>query len=171
VPDPHRPDLAAELLRRMDADQHARGVRANGRNVAPDHELMRAVDTRNTAALQRIINAHGWPGHCLVGVQAARAAWLIAMHAQPDFQMRALGSLRRAIDHGEATPRQLAYLTDRCLMNQDRPQLYGTQYQDAGDGRGPLLWKVADPDRLDARRAEVGLGPHADHDLAIRENP
>jgi hypothetical protein len=117
-----------------------------------------------------VINEHGWPGHSLVGEQAARAAWLITMHAEPDFQMRALALLRNAVDHGEATPQQLAYLTDRCLMNQDRPQLHGTQYHDRHDGRGYQLWPVADPDTLDARRAKAGLGPHAAYDAITRVN-
>ncbi|WP_431044020.1 DUF6624 domain-containing protein [Streptomyces sp. P1-3] len=165
---PPQPRLADELLRRMAADQYARGVRADGTVVARDSELMRTVDADNTQALQRIINDYGWPGHSLVGEEAANAAWLIAQHAELDFQLRALDLLRDAVDRGEATTTHLAYLTDRCLMRQDRPQLYGTQYLDTGDGRGMRLWDVAEPDRLDARRAEVGLGPQADYEAVVR---
>ncbi|WKX70063.1 DUF6624 domain-containing protein [Streptomyces sp. XD-27] len=167
---PQRPDIADELLRRMAADQHARGVRDDGTLVARDPELMHTVDADNTRALQRIINEHGWPGHSLVGEEAANAAWLIAQHAELDFQLRVLDLLHEAVDRGEATPMQLAYLTDRVLLRQDRPQVYGTQYLDTGDGRGMQVWKVTDPDRLDARRTEVGLGPHADYDAEIRSN-
>ena len=165
---PQRPDLADELLRRMAADQHARGVRENGPDVECDHDLMRTVDADNVAALQRIIDAHGWPGHSLVGEQAANAAWLIAQHAELDFQLRALDLLDEAVNRGEATAIQRAYLLDRCLMRQGEPQLYGTQYRDINDGRGMQPWEVADPDNLDKRRSEVGLGPHAEHDAAMR---
>jgi hypothetical protein len=165
MPDPQRPDLAAELLRRMAADQQARGIHHNGHTTHPDHDLMRTTDADNTTALQRTFDQHGWPGHSLVGEQAANAAWLLTMHTEPDLQLRALDLLRHAADHGDATPRQLAYLTDRCLTYQGRPQLYGTQYHDPGDGRGLRMWPVAD---LDARRAEVGPGPHADYDATIR---
>ncbi|MEJ8647125.1 DUF6624 domain-containing protein [Streptomyces sp. MS1.AVA.3] len=111
---------------------------------------------------------HGWPGHSLVGEQAAHAAWLIAQHAELDFQLRALALLREAVDRGEATAMQLAYLTDRCLVHQERSQVYGTQYRAMDDGRGVQLWDVADPDTLDARRAEVGLGPQAEYEKSIR---
>ncbi|MBL1118835.1 hypothetical protein JK364_41710 [Streptomyces sp. 110] len=161
-----RPDLADELLRRVAADQHARGVRENGPDAECDHDLMRTVDADNVAALQRIIDEHGWPGHSLVGEQAANAAWLIAQHAELAFQLRALDLLDEAVAQGEATPVQRAYLLDRCLMRQGKPQLYGTQYHDPGGGM--RLWEVADPENLDRRRGEVDLGPHAEYDAAIR---
>ncbi len=169
MPDPTPPQrraVADELLRRMATDQHARGVRENGPSVAPDNDLMRTVDTDNTAALARILDEYGWPGLSLVGEQATTAAWLIAQHAELDFQLRALNMLRDAVARGEAPAWHFAYLTDRCLMHRREPQLFGTQYLDTGDGHGLRLWDVADPDHLYARRAEVGLGPHADYALA-----
>ncbi|MGW7572629.1 DUF6624 domain-containing protein [Streptomyces sp. NPDC054765] len=95
--------------------------------------------------MQRIIDEHGWPGQSLVGEEAANAAWLIAQHAELDFQLHALELIRDAVERGAATAIQLAYLTDRCLVRQQRPQLYGTQYRDSGDGRGMQLWEVAAP--------------------------
>nr|WSZ96225.1 hypothetical protein OH820_11675 [Streptomyces sp. NBC_00857] len=165
---PQRPAVADELLRRMATDQHARGVRENGPHLAPDNDLMRTVDADNTAALARILDEYGWPGLSLVGEQATTAAWLIAQHAELDFQLHALNLLRDTVAVGEAPAWHLAYLTDRCLMHQREPQLFGTQYLDTGDGRGTRLWNVADPDHLDARRAEVGLGPHAEYEAAFR---
>jgi hypothetical protein len=164
TPNPQRPDLAAELLRRAHADQEARGIRGNGQTTDRDHELMRMVDADNTAALQRIIDQHGWPGYSLVGEQAANAAWLLAMHADPECRQRALDLVRDAVRRGDADRQQLAYLTDRCLTEQGQHQVYGTQYHHPGDGRGLRLWPVAKPAALDERRIEVGLGPHADHD-------
>jgi hypothetical protein len=53
-------------------------------------------------------------------------------------------------------------LTDRVAVTEGRHQTYGTQVADVVDGR-PVLWPVADPDRLDERRATVGLEPLASH--------
>ncbi|MFD9789604.1 DUF6624 domain-containing protein [Streptomyces sp. NPDC059070] len=161
-----RPDLADELLRRSAADQHARGVRAHG-NVAPDLKTMRTVDADNIIALKRIIAEIGWPGRTLVGRRAANAAWLLVQHADPEYQQHALPLLRDAVAQGEAEPWHLAYLTDRCLFYQGEPQLYGTQY--VKDEQGLRLAPVADPGNLDTRRAEVGLGPHAEHDAQMRQ--
>ncbi|WP_419995068.1 DUF6624 domain-containing protein [Streptomyces boninensis] len=160
-----RPDLTAELLRRFAADQAARGVRTACANASPDLEAMRTVDSANTAALERIITAHGWPGRSLVGEQGAHAAWCLAQHADADpaFQRRALDLLAGAVQCGEAPRRHWAYLADRCRVADHRPQLYGTQY--AADGSPH---PIADPANLDARRAEVGLGPHAEYDAQMR---
>ncbi|WP_371653126.1 MULTISPECIES: DUF6624 domain-containing protein [unclassified Streptomyces] len=162
-----RPDLTAELLRRRAADQHARGVREHGM-VAPDLEAMRTVDADNIAALKRITAEHGWPGRTLVGDQATDAAWLLVQHsdADPEFQQHALTLLREAVTAGEAEPRHLAYLTDRCLFHQGEPQLYGTQYINGKQGLCPQT--ISDPDNLDTRRAGVGLGPFAAYDRQVR---
>ncbi|MFG2149019.1 DUF6624 domain-containing protein [Streptomyces sp. NPDC048696] len=164
-----RPDLADELLRRKAADQHARGVREHGL-VAPDLDGMRTVDAENTTALKRITAEYGWPGRTLVGEEAADAAWLLVQHADadPDYQQHALALLRDAVLRGEAEPRHLAYLTDRCLVHRGEPQLYGTQY--VTDEQGLRPHPVADPDKLDARRADVGLRPQAEYDARIRKD-
>jgi hypothetical protein len=164
TPASQRRDLAVELLHRKVNDQM---VRRTPTSLA-DPEAMERVDRDNTAALKRIVAEHGWPGRTLVGEEAAEAAWLLAQHADADqdFQLHALTLLEEAVRQGEATAKQLAYLTDRCLMHAGRPQLYGTQYACGPDGARPH--PVVDPDRLDERRAAVGLGPYAEYDAAIR---
>lgn len=73
---------------------------------------------------------------------------------------RSVGS--EAVSQGEATPADLAYLTDRVRSNEGREQLYGTQIADVRDGT-VVPWPVEDPERLDARRAAVGLEPFAEY--------
>ena len=62
---------------------------------------------------------------------------------------------------GEAWPRDLVYLTDRVLVARGEPQLYGTQFRSVQGGTAPA--PIAEPARLDARRAEMGLGPFVDY--------
>ena len=67
--------------------------------------------------------------------------------------------LQDAVARGDASPADLAYLTDRVLMHRGEPQIYGTQYQVRS---GVLeLWTVRDPSGLDERRAALGLEPEA----------
>lgn len=47
-------------------------------------------------------------------------------------------------------------------MNEGRSQTYGTQIADVRDGEG-VPWPVADPERLDERRASVGLPAFAEY--------
>ncbi|MGW2597127.1 DUF6624 domain-containing protein [Streptomyces klenkii] len=139
------------------------------RHESSDWEAMRVVDADNTAWLKAVEAGHGWPGHTLVGEEAADAAWLMIQHADRDlpFQLHVLPLLAAAVDAGEALPRHLAYLTDRCQVAQQRGQTYGTQYFD--DNKGHFEPRpITDPDQLDERRATVGLGPHAQYDAEIR---
>jgi hypothetical protein len=66
-----------------------------------------------------------------------------------------------AVDTGEATPAQLAYLDDRVRMRQGRAQRYGTQIRTVDDR--PVPFELEDPDGVDERRRAVGLEPLADY--------
>jgi Sulfotransferase family len=152
--------LRKELLRRRDGDTAARGAYAGEREQAL--QIM-AMDADNTAWLKTTIEAVGWPGHSLVGIEAAHAAWLLAQHAdqQPAFQRRCLKLLRKAVADGDAAPADLAHLADRVLLASGKPQLYGSQLI-ARDGRY-VPARLGDPDNVDKRRADMGLDPLADH--------
>ncbi|MFG2004091.1 DUF6624 domain-containing protein [Spirillospora sp. NPDC048911] len=157
--------LREELLRRMELDQDLR--LSAPRNEPMSAELVRQwleLNADNLAYLKQVIEKHGWPGRDLVGDDGAHAAWILAQHADRDraFQRRCLTLLTAAVEAGQAAARDLAYLTDRCRVAEGRPQVYGTQYNP--DGPAP----IEDPDGLDARRAQAGLGPHAEYDRAIR---
>jgi uncharacterized protein DUF6624 len=162
-----RPDLAAELLRRMTEDQRLRALPAHQR-TRDTGERLRAIDAENAAALKRIVDEHGWPGHALVGEQGAKAAWLLAQHADsdPDFQRRACALLGAAVEAGDASPVDFAYLIDRLMIQDGLPQRYGTQY--VNDSAGLRPHPIEDPDRLDQRRAAVALPPHAEYDATMR---
>ena len=67
--------------------------------------------------------------------------------------------LQDAVARGDASPADVAYLTDRVLMGRGEPQIHGTQYQ-VSDGVLEL-WPVRDPAGLDQRRAALGLEPEA----------
>ncbi|MEV6057402.1 hypothetical protein AB0M27_42645, partial [Streptomyces sp. NPDC052107] len=57
-------------------------------------------------------------------------------------QQRALELLTAAADSADATPRQLAYLTDRCQVNHSLPQTFGTQYTTGPDVEGSPPWRT-----------------------------
>jgi hypothetical protein len=155
-------ELRAELLRRIEPDQAARKAR--------DVDAVRAVDGENLPWLKSVIAEHGWPGASLVGKDGAHAAWLLAQHmdADPAFQRQCLDLLTAAVEAGEATVIELAYLTDRVLLHEGQPQVYGTQVTRTADGE-IVPCDLRDPDRLDERRAGVGLPPFAEYMRAFAE--
>ena len=158
--------LRAELLARVAADQKARKELPSDPTREQVTALM-SIDRANTARMRQIIAVHGWPGHAMVGADGAHAAWLLVQHAPNDLQEQALVLLSDAVRRGDASPADLAYLTDRVRMHRGEPQLYGTQYRYT-KGTGLQLHQVEDPELLDERRASAGLGPHAESDARMR---
>ncbi|MFJ4562263.1 DUF6624 domain-containing protein [Streptomyces caelestis] len=149
----------AEELTAMAAADHQSSVHANSDDPA-EQLAWRWLTARHGDRLSEIMDEHGWPTAELVGEEAARAAWLIAQHAdrQLDVQRRALHLMRQAVSAGSAGPRELAFLRDRTLVNEGRKQLYGTQIAGVKDG-APVPWPCEEPEHMDELRAEVGIEP------------
>ena len=118
-------ELRAELLERFRIDQAAR----RGQDIP---ELVGRttgdVDEENTARMKEVVAELGWPGKTLVGEDGARSAWLLVQHADrdPEFQSACL-ELMKAMPEGEVSAVDVAYLTDRVLVNEGQLQVYGTQ--------------------------------------------
>jgi hypothetical protein len=151
-------ELRAELLRRAEQDQAAR--RASG----DDWERVRAVDAANLAWFRNVVTSlDGWPGQSLVGADGAHAAWLLAQHADrdPAFQRKCLELMAHAVELGEASRAELAYLTDRVLLAEGQPQEYGTQMTADQDGWRPR--RLRDAGHVDERRAGMSLGTLAEY--------
>ena len=145
--------LSAELIEMLAQDQADR--------LAGDGD---GTDEERTERLREIIVAHGWPTYSLVGEEAEDAAWAIAQHSDhdPDFQREALEWLRIAVENDDASPGNLAYLTDRIAVAAGEAQTYGTQIG-CGEGGPAPSTPIADEAAVDGRRADVGLPPLADY--------
>ena len=146
-------DLHDELMAMFERDQ-------TGRTGGDDHE----GDVVRSRRLAEILDEHGWPTYDLVGEDGEDAAWTIAQHADhdPELQERALELLRAAVTEGQASPGNMAYLTDRVAVGAGRPQTYGTQVGCGPDGPAPAT-PIADEAAVDQLRAEAGLGPLAEY--------
>lgn len=147
-------ELHDELLAMLERDQAGR------LGTGPDEE----GDAARTERLAAIIAQHGWPTFDLVGEDGEDAAWAIAQHADldPGFQRCALEHLRIAVDAGQASPGNLAYLDDRIQAAAGEPQRYGTQVACTDAGPAPAT-PLADADAIEQLRAEAGLPPYADY--------
>jgi hypothetical protein len=168
--------LWAELVKRVEEDQKARrqlidlqarpggkDAEAARKEVEAATKKMADIDTRNTAWMKEVVGKHGWPGKSLVGTDGAQKAWLLVQHADQDraFQKRCLPLLAGAVKKGEASPKHLAYLTDRVRVADKDKQVYGTQFHEVGGKLEP--YPIEDEANVDRRRKEVGLPPLAEY--------
>lgn len=145
--------LSDELLVMLEEDQ---AERLEGADFGGDGP--------RTERLADIIDEHGWPSYSLVGEEAEDAAWAIAQHSDQDvaFQKLALAHLQAAVAADDASPGNLAYLTDRVAVNEGESQTYGTQVACSEDGPTPVVL-IVDEAAVDERRADVGLPPLEDY--------
>lgn len=67
-------------LARHDAETRER-LAADGSLFEGYHPAMQAVHEDNAAALESIVNEHGWPMAATAGTDGAEAAWVVAQHA------------------------------------------------------------------------------------------
>jgi len=175
-------ELGDELIVRVERDQEARWTLiewtqvhgTDGRVIESllspeDREIFARldgavtdIDARNTIRLQEIVDETGWPTYSQVGIDAGDAAWLLVQHADanPEFQRSCL-DLMTALPRDEMSQVNLAYLTDRVLLAEGKPQVYGSQFV-VRDGKWVPL-RLGDEENVDARRAEVGMPPLAEY--------
>ncbi|MEU4174849.1 DUF6624 domain-containing protein [Streptomyces sp. NPDC026589] len=157
--EPLRPDIARELVDRATKAATRRAGRVRNHLDGVRLGQGRHSDHADANWLRRILAEYGWPGHRLVGPDAARAAWSIALHSddQPDFQRTATVLLERAAKAGDARIDHWAHLHDRALITSGRAQDYGTQL--LLNPEGITLCPLRAPESVDGRRATVGLPP------------
>jgi hypothetical protein len=155
--------LASELIRRGKVDQAARN------KYLKDGSWDESVDKDNTQFMKMTIEKTGWPKISDVGKQAAKTAWMLVQHADldPAFQKKCL-KLIKALPEGEINKRDIAYLVDRVLVAEGKPQLYGTQFR--GEGKDLAVIEVEDRPNLDKRRKKMGLGIFAEYEKMMIKN-
>ena len=121
--------------------------------------LMMREDSLNEKEVLAIIDKHGWPGRSEVGGKANTAVWLVIQHADLETQEKYLPLLKASVKAGESSGNHLAMLEDRILMRNGKKQIYGSQITKDPETGEWMLYPVIDPENINERRAEVGLGP------------
>lgn len=120
-------------------------------------------DSINLIKVKKILDQYGWLGTDVVGSQGNNTLFLVIQHADIATQEKYLPMMREAVKNGKARGSSLALLEDRVALGQGKKQVYGSQIsQDPETGEHYVL-PLIDPDYVDQRRAEVGLGPLSDY--------
>lgn len=121
------------------------------------------TDSSNMVIVDQILDEYGWLGIDEVGYQANSAIFLVIQHAPHAVQEQYLPAMRKAVADGKAAGSSLALLEDRVALGKGEPQIYGSQIVTLHKTNETFVEPIANPDSVNQRRAEVGLGPIEDY--------
>ena len=160
--------LRKELLALVGEDQAIRNEMIKSGVDQPSKSLlgrMEIIDRQNTLRIKTIIKEYRWPGPGLVGWDGSEAAFLLVQHADRLTQKQLLPLMQNAYRTGNLSGPNYALFIDRVLMNEGRPQIYGSQLRpfDQWVAGEPVFYPIEDEANVDKRRAEVGLPPLAEY--------
>ncbi len=128
------------------------------------NDYMKKIDAESATEVRTIIDRYGWMGADEIGSEASQTLFLAIQHVDDlVVQQRYLPLLSEAVKNNKAEPWQLAFLTDRILMNQGKKQIYGTQVITSKNEYGPYVVPLEDIDKVDELRARLGLPPLKDY--------
>jgi hypothetical protein len=126
-------------------------------------KIINEKDSINLIKVKKILDDRGWLGADVIGNQGNSTLFLVIQHANIETQERYLPMMREAVSKGNAIANDLALLEDRIAITKGEGQIYGSQVgldQETGEY---YVLPLIDPDNVDKRRAEVGLGTIQDY--------
>jgi hypothetical protein len=160
------------IIALRDADFQLREKLARESNLGESYNTeMEQLHNHNADTLNNIIDEIGYPTIGKVGKEASEAAWIVIQHAigKPEFMKKSLRMLEDAVNQNEASPVNLAYLSDRIATLEGRPQLYGTQFDWDKDGElSPQPYD--DWGKVNDRRKLIGLTSLDEQTITMRKN-
>lgn len=129
-----------------------------------DHwKLINEKDSVNLIKIKKILDERGWLGPKIIGNQGNSTLFLVIQHSDLETQEKYLPMMRDAVQKENARASSLALLEDRVALRKGEKQIYGSQIgRDQETGEYYVL-PLIDPDNVDKRRAEVGLGTIQDY--------
>ncbi|MFY0593102.1 DUF6624 domain-containing protein [Roseivirga sp.] len=119
------------------------------------------LNAENFKEMTELLEEHGWPLYDDVGELAADAPLLVINHHESEeIRMKYLEQIKNACLAGQGSCMEYAKIHDRILVNTNRPQTFGMQFQ--FNQKGDLEpFPIKDPETVDRRRKEIGLEPLA----------
>lgn len=126
-------------------------------------KIINEKDSINLIKIEKIIDERGWLGADIIGKQGNSTLFLVIQHSDLETQLRYLPMMREAVNKGNASGSSLALLEDRVALRQGKRQIYGSQIGRDQETGEYFVSPLIDPENVDKRRAEVGLGTIADY--------
>ncbi|WP_372642300.1 DUF6624 domain-containing protein [Ancylomarina sp.] len=120
-------------------------------------------DSINLVKVEKILDERGWLGSNVIGGQGNMTLFLVIQHSDLETQVKYLPMMHEAVKKGNARASNLALLEDRVALRQGKRQIYGSQIHSDKETGEMYVAPLIDPENVDKRRAEVGLGKLAEY--------
>jgi hypothetical protein len=78
-------------------------------------------------------------------------------HTNKKYRKKYFPQIEEAVKNGDLSKEQYALMKDRILMDEGKPQIYGSQI------KGDKLYKLENPETVNERRKEMGMGTIEDY--------
>jgi len=114
-------------------------------------------DHRNQELIISIIEKCGMPTLNEVNQEQMDAIWLGLQHTENKYRIKYFPLIEKAVNHGDLRKEQYALMKDRILMDEGKPQIFGSQIING------KLYDLEAPETVNARRQEMGLEPIEDY--------
>lgn len=124
---------------------------------------MKKADSLNLIIVESVLSKYGWLSVNDVGSQGNTTLFMVIQHSDIKTQEKYLPLMREAVKNNKANAHSLALLEDRVALLQGKKQIYGSQVSWNMKTNIYFVAPLEDPDSVDKRRAEVGLGLLADY--------
>ena len=108
-------------------------------------------DHRNQELVISIIEKCGMPTLKEVGQRQMDAIWLGLQHTTKEVRKKYFPQIEKALQNGDLSKQQYALMKDRILMDEGKPQIYGSQIENG------KLYKLENPETVNERRKEMGM--------------
>ncbi|WP_262151449.1 DUF6624 domain-containing protein [Chryseobacterium foetidum] len=114
-------------------------------------------DHRNQELVISIIEKCGMPTLKEVSQKQMDAIWLGLQHSTEEIRKKYFPQIEKAVKNGDLSKGQYALMKDRILMDEGKPQIYGSQIKNG------KLYTLENPATVNERRKEMGMEPIEDY--------
>ena len=128
-------------------------VYESDQRIRKSNELIKYAkeDHRNQELVISIIEKCGMPTLKEANYKQMAAIWLGIQHSNKKIRKKYFPQIVEAVINGDLSKGQYALMKDRMLMDEGKPQIYGSQIKNG------KLYKLENPETVNERRKKMGM--------------
>ncbi len=136
---------------------------ADSKEYLKQNEIAHRNHDINEEKIKALLDNQGWPAESIIGEQGSLTVCNVLQHSSLDVRLKYLPMMKEAVKKKKLHPRFLVRAEDRIATDNGDLQIYGGQMKYYPETKSFNVWPIYDPVNIDKRRAEIGLGPIAEH--------